>query len=33
VNPGNPAEFATSIDEQKTQAAAVAKTLGLKTAQ
>jgi tripartite-type tricarboxylate transporter receptor subunit TctC len=33
VNPGNPAEFATSIDEQKAQAAAVAKTLGLKTAQ
>lgn len=33
VNPGNPAEFAASIDEQKAQAAAVAKTLGLKTAQ
>jgi tripartite-type tricarboxylate transporter receptor subunit TctC len=33
VNPGGPAEFAAAIDEQKAQAAAVAKVLGLKTAQ
>jgi tripartite-type tricarboxylate transporter receptor subunit TctC len=33
VNAGSPAEFAAAIDEQKAQAAAVAKTLGLKTAQ
>lgn len=33
LNSGNPAEFAASIEEQKAQAAAVAKTLGLKTAQ
>jgi tripartite-type tricarboxylate transporter receptor subunit TctC len=33
VNPGGPAEFAAAIDEQKTQAAAVAKILGLKAAQ
>jgi tripartite-type tricarboxylate transporter receptor subunit TctC len=33
MNIGNSAEFAASIDEQKAQAAAVAKILGLKTAQ
>jgi len=33
LNIGNSAEFAASIDEQKAQAAAVAKVLGLKTAQ
>jgi len=33
MNIGNSAEFAASIDEQKAQAAAVAKVLGLKTAQ
>lgn len=33
VNAGNPAEFAAAIDEQKAQAASVAKILGLKTAQ
>jgi len=33
MNIGNPAEFAAAIDEQKAQAAAVAKTLGLKAAQ
>jgi tripartite-type tricarboxylate transporter receptor subunit TctC len=33
LNPGGPKEFAAAIEEQKTQAAAVAKILGLKTAQ
>jgi tripartite-type tricarboxylate transporter receptor subunit TctC len=33
LNIGNPAEFAAAIDEQKAQAAAVAKVLGLKAAQ
>ena len=33
MNIGNPVEFAASIDEQKAQAAAVAKVLGLKAAQ
>lgn len=33
MNIGNPAEFTASIDEQKAQAAAVAKVLGLKSAQ
>jgi tripartite-type tricarboxylate transporter receptor subunit TctC len=33
MNIGNPAEFAASIDEQKAQAAAVAKILGLNAAQ
>ncbi len=33
MNIGNPAEFAASIEEQKAQAAAVAKVLGLKSAQ
>ena len=33
VNAGTPAEFGAAIDEQKAQAAAVAKTLGLKGAQ
>jgi tripartite-type tricarboxylate transporter receptor subunit TctC len=33
LNPGTPAEFAAAIGEQKAQAAAVAKILGLKTAQ
>jgi tripartite-type tricarboxylate transporter receptor subunit TctC len=33
LNPGAPAEFSMAIDEQKAQAAAVAKILGLKTAQ
>jgi hypothetical protein len=33
LNTGTSAEFGAAIDEQKTQAAAVAKILGLKAAQ